>query len=282
LDKGTLALKRAMWKWFLLLLIPLILASCDRGQSQSGIPTRASIEEIATQVVLTENAPPEGWRDAVSFPQVDAGLRELAGWRYVVTLEFDGVFAGTSRRVTHKSTAQMWFNQLPDAQRVELQVSSELRGQPEEELYEGVRIGPDAYLVRDGVCLSDAGQDALTLMTASSAAGSIGGVMRAVPAAVKGIINGEQVWRYDFTLDDLALAQIELGDNARIYSATGELWVAPEHGVVIRYYLTLDVENAVIFGYSLPVTGTVILRYDLYDIVDSAANAPNISVPFGC
>ena len=47
---------------------------------------------------------------------------------------------------------------------------------------------------------------------------------------------------------------------------------------VVRFYVNLDVENAFIFDRQLPVTGQVILRYDLYDI----GVVPNITVPFGC
>jgi hypothetical protein len=46
----------------------------------------------------------------------------------------------------------------------------------------------------------------------------------------------------------------------------------------MRYYLTMDVENVTLFSSTLPVTGTLTLQYDLYDV----GIVPNISVPFGC
>jgi hypothetical protein len=106
----------------------------------------------------------------------------------------------------------------------------------------------------------------------------IGGVNQAIPDGVKAVINGEQVWRYAFTVNDLNLPQIQTGDSGRITGMTGEMWMAPERDAVIRFYLNLDVENAIIFQSALPVTGQIIIRYDLYDIgVD-----PNITQPFGC
>jgi hypothetical protein len=124
-------------------LIPLAavaLAACDarRGPGLEDIPTLASIDEMATQTVLTQNAPPEGWREPVSFPTVDAGLRELPGWRYEVQLEFEGVFARTPRRATASTRAEVWFNQLGSARRMVFQTTSELAGQPEETSYEVV------------------------------------------------------------------------------------------------------------------------------------------------
>ena len=54
--------------------------------------------------------------------------------------------------------------------------------------------------------------------------------------------------------------------------------LTPAPGVVVRYYATLNVTNARIFGRTLPVDGQVIMRYDLYDIGQTF----NISEPFGC
>ena len=91
------------------------------------------------------------------------------------------------------------------------------------------------------------------------------------------IINGQEVWEYRVEPDSLNLPSIRLDENGTL-KATGELWVAPEYNVVIRFYVNLDVENAFIFDRQLPVSGQVLLRYDLFDIGD----VPNITVPFGC
>lgn len=275
-----------MLKWirlFSLLLVVMLLAACrERGKTLDDVPTRIpSVDALATADMLTANAPPPGYRESVSFPQVDDNLPRLESWRYEVLMAFDGVFAGTPRPVTGRTTAQVWFRQLGPTRRVVIEGEGELVAQEEGVVLEGVRLGSDTFLVRDNTCLGDAGGDAAVL--ADLRAGDlIGGVTEAIPAGAKGTINGEEVWRYDFTQEELVLPQIDLGDRGSIIAMSGELWVAPEHDAVIRFYLTLNVENAFVFNLddpdALPVTGTVTLRYDLYDIgVD-----PNITQPFGC
>ena len=89
---------------FLLLLTFFCLAACrtTRGLLPEDIPTRASIDTMATALPLTQNAPPAPYNAVVTrFDHVDNHLNELAGWRYVVQLEFDGVFARTPRAMHH-------------------------------------------------------------------------------------------------------------------------------------------------------------------------------------
>lgn len=265
---------------FTLILIPYLTACVgQRGQTLEGIPTVASIESVeqaATAAVMTQNAPPEGFRDTISFPEVDERLLELPGWRYIVTLEFDGVFARTPRETTATARAEVWFNQLGSARRLLVETSGELIGREENAVYEAVRLGPDAFLVRDNTCLSNAGADAET--AANLRAGLlVGGVSNATPTGRRATLNGEEAWEYAFTQDALNLPSIRLEADGKM-TANGELWVAPEKNAVVRFYVNLDVENAYIFDRQLPVSGQVILRYDLYDI----GVVPNITVPFGC
>ncbi len=59
---------------------------------------------------------------------------------------------------------------------------------------------------------------------------------------------------------------------------SAELWVSPERGVVVRFYVNLSVENVTLLGRPAPVSGSLILRYDT-----SALGLPNnISIPYGC
>ena len=99
-------------------------------------------------------------------------------------------------------------------------------------------------------------------------------------AFFRGTINGVAVWHYAFTMDDLTLPQVEQSESSQIVMVGGELWVSPEHNAVVRFYVNLDVENVVLLlvDNTLPLTGTLVLRYDLFDIgVD-----PNITEPYGC
>jgi hypothetical protein len=42
--------------------------------------------------------------------------------------------------------------------------------------------------------------------------------------------------------------------------------------------VTMEVEDVIVFASPLPVSGTLIIRYDVTDIGD----IPSINVPFGC
>lgn len=264
----------------LTLLLLLITACTPRGITPEDLPTAITdLDALATEVVLTENAPPAGFRDSISVPEIDANLDDLSNWRYTVTLEFDGFFADTPRPATASTSATVWYDQFGSERRVVITAEGELlAGGDEAQTLEGVRIGNDSYLVREGTCQQTTGSDAQAL--ADVGAGElIGGVYNAVPDGTKAVINGEEVWRYAFLQSDLNItSSIQIGEGGAMTLLGGELWFAPQHNAVIRFYLTLDVENATVFGSQLPVTGQAIIRYDLFDIgID-----PNITVPFGC
>jgi hypothetical protein len=140
-----------------------------------------------------------------------------------------------------------------------------------------VRLGQDAFLVRNDVCLSEAGGDAA--IAADLRAGLlVGGVLRAVPTGRRAVLNSIEAWEYRFEPGDLVLPSINFADDGALTAATGELWVAPEYGVVARFYVNIDVENALIFDRVDPVNGRVILRYDVLEIGEQ----PAINIPFGC
>jgi hypothetical protein len=258
----------------------LALAACDRGlDTPQELPTQVNPETVATDIFLTQNAPPTGF-STVSFPQIDTNLNLLSGWRYVVTLSFEGVFASTPRETSAAANAEVWFNQLGSARRVRLETTGELVGQEENRAFEAVRLGPDAFLVRNGACQTNAGDDAA--QAADLGAGVlIGGVQQAMSTPQHETINvaGVESWKFIFTDADLVLPNIRPAEGGAItMAAPGEMWVAPQHNAVMRFYVTLDVQTVYLFDRQLPVTGQVIIRYDLYDI-----NVPqNISVPFGC
>jgi hypothetical protein len=255
----------------------LVLTGCtgQRGQTLEDIPTPASIAGLATAQYLTQNAPPPGFRDAITVPEVDKNLNSLTGARYIVQLEFNGVFARTTRQTSANATAEVWLAQITSARRVEVNTSGELIGR-ENNAFEAVRLGPDAFLVRNNTCLKE-GPDAAT--AADLRAGTlVGGVKQAAPTGRRATLNGQEAWEYAVQPDALNLPSIRLADDGTLKLSGGELWFAPASNTVIRFYLNLDVTNAIIFDRQLPVSGQVIIRYDLYDI----GVAPNITVPYGC
>jgi hypothetical protein len=258
----------------------LLIGCTDRGQTPADLPTRIpSVSALETAVVQTQNAPPVPFNMGVSFPMVDDNLPLLTNWRYDATLRFVGVFANTPRPVEFEARLEVWFNQVGNQRRTVISGIGELFGEVDGVVLEGVRLGQRTFIVRDGVCRTDA-QDELAPLVADIRAGELlGGVMLATPGASKGILNGEEAWRFDITPDQLILPQVQL-DGGRIISMTSELWVAPSRNAVVRYYANIDVENVLItlFDSALPLTGQLILRYDLHDI----GKNPNITRPTGC
>lgn len=261
-------------------LILLWLTGCsDRGRTLDDLPTPITdLDAYATALVMTQNAPPERFREFIRYPRLDAGLDELSNWRGMISLDFDGVFAGTPRPARGHVTAEVFYNQLGTERRIVLATEGELLTSGTPTRLEAVRIGGDTYLVQENTCTSTTGQESASV--ADLGVGSlIGGVREAVPTGEKQRINGFEVWRYAFLQDALDVSpSVQLDAEGRMTLLGGELWFSPEHEAVVRFYLTLDVENVRVFGSQLPVTGLVVMRYDLFDV---GVN-PNISVPFGC
>ncbi|MDX2162236.1 MAG: hypothetical protein SF162_12995 [bacterium] len=271
--------------WIVLLTLCGIagLGACRQSavEDLEDIPTLADIAAMSTALPLTQNAPPAPYNNPVTaFDRVDNRLNELAGWRYVVTFEFDGVFARTPREVDATARAEVWFNQLGSARRVVLATGGTLFGEDGGVQVEAVRLGRDAFLVQENGCtpnLNGTGGDAQA--AADLGAGVlIGGVSRAVPAGRRATINGVEAYAFAFEPDALNLPSIQVGDGGTRTITGYDLWIAPAANAVIRFYVNLDVENATLLDSPLPVSGQAVVRYDLYDV----GNAFNISVPFGC
>lgn len=268
-------------KWTLLLLALMLIAGCTpRGRTLDDLPTPlADLNLAATAQVMTQNAPPPRFANGISLPRLDAALDDVAHYRARVALDFDGVFAGTPRPARGHVEADISYTELGTLRRVVITTEGELlaAGSDPSQL-EAVRIGAETYLVQDGLCRVTTGTDAASVADLGAGA-LIGGVREAVPTGEKQVINGEEVWRYAFLQDALDIAPaVQTRDGGRITYLGGELWFAPAHETAIRFYLTLDVDNVTVFGSQLPVTGQVVIRYDVSEVgVD-----PNISVPFGC
>lgn len=254
-----------------------VLTACNsqRGQTLEDLPTPAAMDSLATAQFLTSVAPPVGFRESVSFSEIDLNLNQLAGGRYRVELLFDGVFASTPRQTNANAVADVWFNQIGSSRRVIVATRGEMLGR-EDNAFEAVRLGPDSFLVQSGVCVTEV-EDAET--AAALRAGTlVGGASLAFPAGQRAIVNGQDVWRYTFEQSSLNLPAIRVLDGGRVELVGGELWVNPAENVVTRFYVSLNVVNTIIFDRALPVDGLVTLRYDLYDVNVTT----NLSIPNGC
>ncbi|MDX2076436.1 MAG: hypothetical protein SFZ02_08415 [bacterium] len=261
--------------------LALLVGCTPRGQTPADLPTRIpSVDALETAVIQTQNAPPVPFNNGVTFPMIDDNLPLLPNWRYEATMRFTGVFSNTPRPVEFEAGLQVWFNQLGNQRRTVISGVGELFGEADGTVLEGVRLGQKTFIVRENTCLTDI-QDELAPLVADLRAGDLlGGVTFATPGASKGVLNGEEVWRFDITADQLVMPQVQLGEFGRIITMTGELWIAPSRNAVIRYYVNLDVENVLItlFDSTLPLTGQLFLRYDLNAIGEN----PNITTPTGC
>jgi hypothetical protein len=260
----------------LILLLLTVTACRERGRTPDEVPTIAAREALETAVVMTQNAPPPGFRDTVSFPLIDNNLAVLPSWTYELTVRFSGVVSGTDREISGETNLQTAYRQIGQRRRVVVRREGDLLEAEDRDVsVEGVRIAQNVFRVRDNVCTGEV--TANTPALADLRAGDlIGGVVNATPASGQERVNGEEVWRYAFDANDLAVAPLIQGGT--ITGVSGELWVAPEHNAVIRYYVNIDVDNAIVFDSDAPVTGQVIIRYDLLNI----GGDPNITRPFGC
>lgn len=258
-----------------LLLLIIILAGCTSDPAEQVLPTQAEPMAMGTSIVLTEFAPPAGY-DTVSFPNIDDNLRFLSGWRYEMYFGFEGVFARTTRVASVSYRASVTYDQVLSARRVEATIDDNLEQDAAPIQFEGVALGVDTFLVRNGVCSRNTTDS--EFLANFSAGDLLGGIQTAQTAAQRETINGEEVWRYAVLADDLILPNVVIGEEGRLLSYQSEIWVAPEHDAIIRYNLRLDVENATLFDQPLPITGIITLQYDLYDI----GIVPNITVPNGC
>ena len=272
-------MRRIVATALLMMVLAALVAACNSSTSDDPLPTAITdINAAATAIVLTENAPPQPYREKIRLDSFEDGLDRLEGWRYVVSAEFTGTFTGTSRTAEGRTTAAVSYHQRTSARRVELLAEGGLLTQNGESLAtEAVRIGQDVYLRTANGCSIVTGTDSASVVDAGVGQ-LIGGVREAVPSGVKGVINGEAVYRYAFLQDALYLSSVQPRDGGRVSLMSQELWFSADKGGLIRLYLTFDVDNVSVFGSQLPVTGQVILRYDLSDLGQN----PNISIPFGC
>ncbi len=259
----------------LLVLLWSVLVGCRERVVTVELPTPMDIHMRATEIVLTREAPPAGF-DVVTFNPLDANLAALS-WRAEMTLTFEGVFARTTRAANATSTLIVENNPLTVARRVVAFIDNDLLGESTPLDYEAVRLGEDVF-VRQGESCQPALTAAQKAAADLSAGTLLGGVVNARTVPRRAVINGETVWQYTLTPETLALANVALTSEGRVLALTGELWVAPEPNVVVRFYADMVLENALLFGGTLPVSGTLRLRYDLYDL----HTPPNLNVPFGC
>lgn len=265
-----------------LCLIGLCVALISACQTlPDTIPTLSSIPMAQTAAVLTQNAPPTAYRSAIEFPLLDARLTRLPSWYSVVAVLFDGIVTTDKSRTTAQIEAQIYRNELASTRRVLFSARGEAFGVKDSRSFEAVRIANDYYWVlqNPAACAVLKDTDTARRQIADYTAGALlGGIKLALPTGQKAVINNQNAWEYAFAPDSLTLPIIHT-DNVGTYTiAAGSLWVAPESDAVVRFSLTVNVDNVRLLEGEVPVTGQLRATYELKEI-----NVPyNITVPFGC
>jgi hypothetical protein len=260
-----------------LIFIMALLAGCGGTGPATPLPlpTLITPERYATDVFLTQNAPPPGF-GVVAYPAIDAGLEQVNGWHAQAEVVFEGVVDATGEPASGMWTIDIWYDRISLGRRVVYVQRSSGMGQAPEVAFEAVRLGDDAFMVTEALCIARGDDEARS--AAALQVGELFGVANASATGHQAVINGQPVWGYDFDMEDILLRNVSFADGGGIQGWTGELWVAPDPGAVIRYYMTLDLTNALVFGGEQTLSGALLIRYDLLDV----GSAPAIAIPFGC
>ncbi|MHB8624687.1 MAG: hypothetical protein ACYDBJ_06425 [Aggregatilineales bacterium] len=265
----------------ILFSITLLFFALSACTPPPALPTASSISMQQTAVVLTQNAPPPGFQGTISFPQIDAHLSDQPAWDATVQMAFDGVRAddppGNQRPATGTLNVQLFHDELTSARRVLFNAEGAAFGLTDARQLEAVRLGNDYYLVTQGVCgkVTDASSRQVADL---SAGGLLGGVGHATPTGARQEMNGLPSWEYIFKSDSVSVPLAHLQPNGSVTVAAGSLWVAPSANAVVRFTLTVNVQNVTLLNATQPVTGQLRETYTL----GTVGQLHNISIPFGC
>lgn len=267
---------------FFLVVFGTLLAGCDTFLQEDDaveIPTRVSIDQQAfqTAVVFTLNAPPSGF-ESVAFPEISDNLITTVYSSVDINVFFDGHYSDTQEPVeAGYMRVQIWNDELHVARHVRIEFLGDVFSGGSSNL-DVVRLSNDYYMVdTSGRCITD---PATVSEIANLRPGQlIGGVEFAQPSGRKEVINGVQAWQYGFDPQFINPPAVELSNGtADLDFLTGELWVDPEHNVVVRYAVELNVHRAKLLFGDREVTGRLRYQYDVFDI----GVQPQISLPRGC
>lgn len=259
----------------LMMGVVLALVACDALQSDDDpLPTVADFESVATASFLTQNAPPSGF-STVRFPNIDDGVERLPYSRAEIRVNFTGVYAGTEERAQGSLLIEIRANQQVGSRQVTVTFDGDIFSGAGESRVVAVRLSNNYYMINpNGVCITEASQ--IQEITGLRAGQIVGGVVEAGATARHGPINGYETWQYGFAPEAFQPPQLQTTDDLDLL--VGELWVAPEHQVVVRYIVEMNIRDAVLLFGERPVTGRLRLEYNLYDINQEQ----NISIPNGC
>ncbi len=242
---------------FVLMLSMVILVTGCSAASQESSQSDASNESSGGDFASLNQGS--------SLHDLAAGLSGLSGYLATLTLEFEGKLNGEP--LTWSRTYQLRVSRSGKGFRqLEQQtVSPNPSGNPTSRLitdfgnYQYQKIGQQA-------CTAVAKSESIPLSELWELAGWLPAVYGG-QAAGQETIEGTLARRYTF--DERSLGQVELTDSS------GEVWVAADSGVVLRYSL---VQTAAEDYFGEGIQGTLIWKYHLSEI-----NQPqSLSLPDDC
>jgi hypothetical protein len=188
------------------------------------------------------------------------GLANLSSYQATLTISFTGTQAGQPSQDSH--TYVMLTNRESSARQITVDA---VNGNPAI-FFKAEANGVSYELLDDGTCIGSPLAAGASLATEWEPAGFLPGLIGA-EAAGSETVNG-------FASDKYTFDEHALGESGFTQS-TGQVWVDPEHGVVVSYLLTTTA-GADYFGEG--VEGSRTWEYNLTDIDQPVS----IELPAGC
>ncbi len=188
------------------------------------------------------------------------GLADLMSYKATLTLSFNGMQAGQPSQWSHT------YVMLSSKQSAAHQITIEAAGGDPAPVFMLEMNGVSYELDEEKNCTASTTEAGRSLTATWEPAGFLSGLIGAEVAGSE-TINGVAANRYTF--DERALAEIGFTQSS------GQVWVASDNGVVVRYLLTTTA-GADYFGEG--IEGVQTWEYNLTDI-----NQPvTIDLPIGC
>jgi len=240
---------RNHWIISLVILLPLLASqACSPGTAViPGLPALRG--STSTPLGDAVQADLEVGPGDLFFPDPRLGLANLASYKAVLAISFDGTENGQPR--SWSKTYIMLYSRKLAARLLTIAATKTTSGEPSFL----AEMNGVAYEIRDGsLCLGSLLDPSNSAVQEFEPSGMLTGILGA-QAAGHEVVNGLEADHYTF--DERALGQ------AGLNRSTGEVWIATTGGYIVRYLLTAA-GGAESFGEGLE--GTMHWVYQLTEV----------------
>jgi len=248
------------WMMLLLMLILLLVsAACQAETAGSPAPTQA---QEAEATAAPETIAPEKVPETVSvqadvvfgsgpfnLPETKAGLADLASYKAILLLSFDGTRAGQPSQWSKAYV--MLASREPAARQLTIEKAGDLSGL--EAVFVAEMNGASYEQRGENSCNANVIEEGNSLTERLEPAGFLNFVIGAEDAGAETV---NDVAANHYTFDERAFGQLGLAKS------TGEMWIASEAGYIVKYVLTTE-GDADYFGEG--IEGTLTWDYELTD-----------------